>query len=105
MDRATVDGLIIAMLQSGEGVSDLLFLPGKPPLVEIHGRLRTFPIDTPDSLLTPELIEAIAEQITDKNERLLEQFDATGSCDCSYSIDHVARFRVNTFKQNGRRAL
>jgi twitching motility protein PilT len=105
MDRATVDALIIAMLQSGEGVSDLLFLPGKPPLVEIHGRLRTFPIDTPDSLLTPELIEAIAEQITENNERLLEQFDATGSCDCSYSIDHVARFRVNTFKQNGRRAV
>jgi twitching motility protein PilT len=105
MDKATVDALIIAMLQSGEGVSDLLFLPGKPPLVEIHGRLRTFPIDTPDSLLTPELIEAIAEQITENNERLLEQFDATGSCDCSYSIDHVARFRVNTFKQNGRRAV
>ena len=105
MDRATIDALIIAMLQSGEGVSDLLFLPGKPPLVEIHGRLRTFPIDTPDSLLTPELIEAIAEQITENNERLLEQFDATGSCDCSYSIDHVARFRVNTFKQNGRRAV
>lgn len=105
MDKATVDSLITSMLESGEGVSDLLFLAGKPPLVEIHGQLRSFPIDTPGSLLTSELIEDISEQITENNERLLEQFAATGSCDCSYTIDDVARFRVNVFKQNGRRAV
>jgi twitching motility protein PilT len=105
MDKATVDALITSMLNSGEGASDLLFLAGTPPLVEIRGQLRPFPIDTPDSLLTPELIETIAGRITGNNERLLEQFEATGSCDCSYSIEHVARFRVNTFKQNGRRAI
>jgi Tfp pilus assembly pilus retraction ATPase PilT len=70
MDRATVDSLITNMLESGEGVSDLLFLAGKPPLVEIHGQLRSFPIDTPGSLLTSELIEDIAEQITENNELL-----------------------------------
>ena len=105
MDRATVDSLITSMLESGEGVSDLLFLAGKPPLVEVHGQLRSFPIDTPGSLLTSELIEDIAEQITENNEQLREQFAATGSCDCSYAIEDVARFRVNVFKQNGRRAV
>jgi twitching motility protein PilT len=105
MDKGTVDALITSMLATGEGASDLLFLAGKPPLVEIHGQLRAFPIDTPDSLLTPEIIEAIAEQITEKNERLLEQFETMGSCDFSYSIEQVARFRVNTFKQNGQRAI
>jgi twitching motility protein PilT len=105
MDRATVDALITNMLESGEGVSDLLFLAGKPPVVEIDGRLRSFPIDTPDSLLTPDLIEAISEQITESDERLQEQFDVTGACDCSYTIEDVARFRVNVFKQDGRRAV
>jgi twitching motility protein PilT len=105
MDRATVDSLITSMLESGEGVSDLLFLAGKPPLVETHGQLRSFPIDTPGSLLTSELIEDIAEQITENNEQLREQFAATGACDCSYAIEDVARFRVNVFKQNGRRAV
>jgi twitching motility protein PilT len=105
MHKATVDALITSMLNSGEGASDLLFLAGKPPLVEIRGQLRPFPIDTPESLLTPELIETIAERVTQNNARLQEQFETTGSCDCSYSIDDVARFRVNTFKQNGRRAI
>jgi twitching motility protein PilT len=105
MDRATVDALITNMLESGEGVSDLLFLAGKPPLVEIDGQLRSFLIDTPNSLLTPDLIEEISEQITESDERLQEQFAVTGACDCSYTIEDVARFRVNVFKQDGRRAV
>jgi len=100
-----VDALLIGMLKSGEGVSDLLFVPGKPPLVEIHGRLREFPIDTPESVLTPALIEQIAGQIMNGSERLKTEFAATGSCDCSYAIDNLARFRVNIFKQNGRYAV
>ncbi len=28
-----------------------------------------------------------------------------GSCDCSYALGEVARFRVNIFKQNGRQAI
>ncbi len=39
------------------------------------------------------------------NERLKTEFAASGSCDCSYAIENVARFRVNIFKQNGRHAL
>ena len=105
MTKETVDSLLAGMLQSGEGVSDLLFVPGKPPLVEIYGRLQAFPIDTADSLLTPALIEQIASQIINGNERLTAEFEATGSCDCSYTIEEVARFRANIFKQNGRHSI
>jgi len=105
MDRETVDALLTGMLQSAEGVSDLLFISGKPPLVEVHGRLADFPIDTPDSLLTPALIEQLAGQIMNGSERLRMEFAATGSCDCSYAIENLARFRVNIFKQNGRHAV
>lgn len=105
MDRQTVDSLLTGMLESAEGVSDLLFISGKPPLVEVHGRLSEFPIDTPDSVLSPALIEQLAGQIMNGSERLRMEFAANGSCDCSYAIEDLARFRVNIFKQNGRHAI
>ncbi len=105
MDRATIDALLKGMLESADGVSDLLFIAGKPPLIEIHGRLSEFPIDTPESVLTPALIEELAGQMMNGNERLRVEFATTGSCDCSYAIEDLARFRVNIFKQNGRHAI
>jgi twitching motility protein PilT len=105
MDQSTIDALLTAMLQSSEHVSDLLFLSGKPPLVEAGGRLRPFTIDTLDSLLTPELIETVAGQIMGKNARLEEKLLATGACDCGYELKDIARLRVNVFRQNGRCAI
>jgi twitching motility protein PilT len=105
MDRQTVDALLTGMLESAEGVSDLLFIAGKPPLVEVHGRLADFPIDTPESVLTPALIEQLAALIMNGSERLRLEFSTTGSCDCSYAVENLARFRVNIFKQNGRHAV
>jgi twitching motility protein PilT len=105
MDRQTVDALLTGMLESAEGVSDLLFIAGKPPLVEVHGRLSQFPIDTPDSVLAPAMIEQLAGQVMNGSERLRAEFSTTGSCDCSYAIENLARFRVNIFKQNGRHAI
>src|SRR3954454_9893048 len=105
MDRNTVDALLTGMLESADGVSDLLFISGKPPLVEVHGRLSDFPIDTPESVLTPALIEEIATHIMNGSERLRLEFSSTGSCDCSYAVENLARFRVNIFKQNGRHAI
>jgi twitching motility protein PilT len=83
----------------------LLFIAGKPPLVEVHGRLSDFPIDTPESVLTPALIEELAGQIMNGSERLRLEFSTSGSCDCSYAVENLARFRVNIFKQNGRHAI
>jgi twitching motility protein PilT len=105
MDRQTVDALLTGMLESADGVSDLLFITGKPPLVEVHGRLSDFPIDTPESVLTSALIEEIAAHIMNGSERLRLEFSSTGSCDCSYAIENLARFRVNIFKQNGKHAI
>jgi twitching motility protein PilT len=105
MDRKTVDALLTGMLESADDVSDLLFITGKPPLVEIHGRLIDFPIDTPGSVLSPKQIEQLAELIINGSERLRVDFANTGSCDCSYAIENLARFRVNIFKQNGRHAV
>lgn len=105
MTRETVDALLTAMLGLGDSVSDLLFVSGKPPLAEIHGWLREFPIDTPGSVLDPTLIKEIADHITGGDARLAQDFQQLGACDCSYSIENVARFRVNIFKQSGRHAI
>jgi twitching motility protein PilT len=105
MDRETIDALLTGMLESADGVSDLLFITNKPPLVDVHGRLHDFPIDTPESVLTPLFIEEIAGHIINGSERLRMEFAATGSCDCSYAIEDLARFRVNIFKQNGGHAV
>ena len=105
MDRENVDSLLTRMLQSAEGISDLLFISGKPPLVEVHGRLNQFCIDSPGSVLTPLFIEELADQIIGGSERLKVEFAATGSCDCSYAIEGLARFRVNIFMQNGKHAV
>jgi twitching motility protein PilT len=105
MDRKTADDLLAAMVRQGEDVSDLLFMEGKPPLVDSHGRLHPFPIETPESLATPQLIEELTNYIINGNQRLLSMFEASGSCDCSYTVQNVARFRANIYKQNGRRAI
>src|ERR1041385_6746843 len=105
MDRKTADDLLTAMVRQGEDVSDLLFMEGKPPLVDIHGRLHPFSIETAESLATPQLIEELTNYIINGNQRLMSMFEASGSCDCSYTVQNVARFRANIYKQNGRRAI
>jgi twitching motility protein PilT len=105
MDRATVDDLITRMLETRSRVSDLLFVVGKPPLIETEGLLKPFPVDPPGSVLTPQFIEELAGLIIGGEERLLNDYNESGSCDCSYAIENVARFRVNIYKANGQQAI
>src|SRR5436190_14536451 len=99
MDREIVDSLLIAMLKTGDDVSDLLFITGDLPLVEIHGRLKRFSPNGSSSVLTPQYIQQLADHIIGDNEKLEAEFAASGSCDCSYALENLARFRVNIFKQ------
>jgi twitching motility protein PilT len=105
MKKETVDALLSGMLQSGQDVSDLLFLEDKPPLMEVHGHLEEFPIESPGSVLTSSLIEELANNIMNANPRWAAEFAQSGSCDCSYTVEGVARFRVNIFKRNGKHAV
>jgi twitching motility protein PilT len=105
MNAQILDALLTSMLETGDGVSDLLFVTGKAPLVETHGRLKDFPIDTPGGVLSAPLVQQIAEVLMGTNERLKIDFAERGSCDCSYGLGDIARFRVNIFKQNGRHAI
>ncbi len=93
------------MVGTADGVSDLLFVVGKPPQVEIFGKLTGVEIPGLSPVLQPAHVEAIAGKLMASNERLAVDFKNTGSCDTSYSVADLARFRVNIFRQNGNHAI
>jgi twitching motility protein PilT len=100
-----LDRLLTAMIQSAEGVSDLLFVAGKPPQVEVDGMLESLPFDWPEPALTGERIQSLADAIINRNAKLLRDLAESGSCDCSYALENLCRFRVNIYRQNGNCAM
>jgi twitching motility protein PilT len=90
--------LLASMLRSSAKVSDLFFSPGKPPLVEINGRLS--PAGAARAL-TSEDTRRIAADLIGNNQHATENLKELGSCDVSYSLPGSSRFRVNIFMQRG----
>ena len=100
------DRVIEKMLErGGGGTSDLLFVTGQPPQVEINGELT--PVEIPELMpvLQPAQIESFATTITAGIPRLEGDLRDNGSCDTSYSLADLARFRVNIFRQCGKHAI
>ncbi|MBA3607772.1 MAG: PilT/PilU family type 4a pilus ATPase [Chthoniobacterales bacterium] len=105
MTNEDLQALLTAMLESGEGVSDCLFINGKPPLVERYGKLLELPMEEPGATLQPAHIDSMAALLMGGSERLQSDLQTTGSCDTSYSLAGVARFRVNIYRQNGQHGI
>lgn len=93
------------MVRSAEGISDLLFVPGKPPQVEAHGVLESFEVEWSEPVHAAAHIEAIARAIINNNPKLQQDLTERGSCDCSYDVPGLCRFRVNIYRQNGNLAM
>jgi twitching motility protein PilT len=94
--------LLAAMLKSATKISDLFFTPGKPPLVEINGKLA--PAGVPRNL-TIDDTRKIAADLIGNNPHALGNLKELGSCDVSYSLPGAHRFRVNIFMQRGSCAI
>jgi len=90
--------LLAAMLRVSPKISDLFFSPGKPPLVEINGKL--VPAGAARAL-TPEDTRRIASDLMGNNEDAIGNLRKLGSSDVSYSLPGANRFRVNVFMQRG----
>src|ERR1041385_1442338 len=99
------DQLLKSMIESCEGASDLLFVVDRHPQVENHGKLMPFKPNPSEPLLTSARIEGWARIIINENQRLIQDLAKAGSCDCSYQLEGVCRFRVNIYKQNGNFAM
>jgi len=96
---AELDRLLMAMVQSAKETSDLLFVAGKPPQVEVHGTLELPALEPPAPVLTGARIESLARTIINDNPKLLRDLEEHGSCDCSYELENFCRFRANIYRQ------
>jgi twitching motility protein PilT len=94
----STSALLVAMLKTAAKISDLFFTPGKPPLVEINGKL--MPAGAA-RILTADDTRRIASDLIASNKQAIENLKERGCCDVSYSMPGANRFRVNVFMQRG----
>jgi twitching motility protein PilT len=96
--------LLAGMLRTSDRVSDLIFSPGRPPQVEIRGQLT--PVVIPGSeTLSADDTRRIAADLIGTNKQAISTLREQGSCDVSYGLPGMARFRVNVFIQRGSCAI
>src|ERR1700720_219441 len=96
--------LLAGMLRASEKVSDLIFSPGRPPQVEIHGQ-RTAVEISGTGVLSADDTRRIAADLIGTNKQAINTLREQGSCDVSYGLPGMARFRVNVFIQRGSCAI
>src|SRR2546422_3384395 len=92
------------MLEVSDKVSDLIFSPGRPPQVELVGKLQAVQIAGIEKL-SPAQTFGIAKLMIADNTSATESLDKFGSADISFSLSGLSRFRVNIFKQRGTHAI
>jgi twitching motility protein PilT len=98
--RVATPALLAAMLRADEKISDLIFSPGRPPQVQVYGLL--IPVQVPGlATLSPDDTRHLAADLIGDNKQAVASLREQGSCDISYGLAGVARFRVNVFIQRG----
>ena len=98
--KVATPALLGAMLRAAEKISDLIFSPGRPPQVQVYGQLVSVQIPGL-ATLTPDDTRHIAADLIGDNKQAVATLREHGSCDISYGLPGVARFRVNIFIQRG----
>lgn len=96
--------LITAIVNSCEGISDLIFSLGRPPQVEVDGRLVGVNVSGL-KVLTPADTAKIAAALLEQSPVAAQTLKEQGAADLSYSISQVSRFRTNIFRQRGTYAI
>jgi twitching motility protein PilT len=98
--KVATPALLGAMLRAADKISDLIFSPGRPPQVQVYGQL--IPVQVPGlATLTPDDTRHIAVDLIGENKQAVATLHEHGSCDISYGLTGIARFRVNIFIQRG----
>jgi twitching motility protein PilT len=96
--------MLAAMLRVSPQVSDLIFSPGRPPQVELNGQLTPVKIEGVPMLRAEDTVR-VATDLIGTNKTAFDKLRTEGSCDISYSLSRLARFRVNIFTQRGSCAI
>src|SRR5689334_14010220 len=90
-----VDAALHHLVNSGG--SDLHLKAGSAPQIRLNGKLTPLP---GNAQLGPDETEATLRHLLTDPSKLAE-FAADCEVDFAYSIDGLARFRVNAFRQRG----
>jgi twitching motility protein PilT len=96
--------IITSMLRAVKNTSDLIFSPGRAPQAETSGQLVQLKIPGV-GVLTAEHTARIAADLIGRNTHAVDKLRQEGSCDISYSLSQLSRFRVNIFTQRGSCAI
>jgi twitching motility protein PilT len=104
MSTINFSQVVQTMLEVSDKTSDLIFSPGRPPQVELIGKLTAVSMPGMD-LLTPAHTAGIAKALIGNNKTAEESLEKHGSADLSFSLTGLSRFRVNIFKQRGTHAI
>ena len=104
MSTINFSQVVQQMLAVSNKISDLIFSPGRPPQVELIGKLT--PVNIPGmEMLTPAHTTAISKALIGSNKLAEDSLEKNGSADISFSLPGLSRFRVNIFKQRGTYAI
>ena len=88
---AEIDKLFKVMV--GQNASDLHLSSGSAPYLRIHGSM----VGLQHPPLTTEQVQALVFEILSEKQRRM--FIENWELDCSYTVEGLARFRVNVFMQ------
>src|SRR5690348_5643265 len=102
--NGSTPALLATMLRASEKVSDLVFSPGKPPQIEVYGQLTTVQ-SSGLGVLSADDTRRISADLIGNNKQAINTLREQGSCDISYGLPGLARFRVNAFIQRGSCAI
>ncbi len=92
-----IDRLLETVIK--QGASDLHLTVGRPPVIRLHGHLRS--LET--KVLGPEDTVALMKAITpDRGQQELQE---EGGTDFGFAFGDAGRFRVSVFKQKGNVAI
>lgn len=98
--RVATPALLGGMLRAAEKISDLIFSPGRPPQVQVYGQM--IPVQVSGlTVLSADDTRRIAADLIGDNKQAINTLREQGSCDISYGLPGLARFRVNVFIQRG----
>ena len=105
MRKPEIDHILIKMLESNPNISDVILTVDKPFQVEAAGVLLPVDFEPHFEKLTPFQTEVFALNLINQDRRLMDALINEGSCDLSYELPGIARFRVNIFSQRGQYSL
>jgi twitching motility protein PilT len=96
--------LIALLVKSAENVSDIFLSPMRAPQIRVNGRIVSAVLSKLPDLL-PDDTRRIANDLIGNRPSVQPRLNAEGSCDFSFFVHKLGRFRVSIFSQRGSYAI